>query len=108
VPLDPACGPPDSATGSYSGGDCEMGGFAAAYDIAWTVLLVAVALVMAWALFLCVRKLTGVTAIVSAVVTLLLPGIGAVIVVVLYYARRLPQAGIKAGSHREDEISAAI
>lgn len=105
MPLDPACGPPGSATGSYSGGDCEMGGFAA-YDIAWTVLLVAVALVMVWALFLCARKLTGVTAIVSAVVTLLLPGIGAVIVVVLYYARRLPQEGMKS-EYRDDVISAA-
>lgn len=100
MPLDPECGPPGSVTEPSPGGGCNTLELAA-YDMAWTALLAAVALFMAWALYLCLRKLPTIPAIVSAVATLTLPGVGAIIVIALYHTGYLPRVDQDSRAHQQ-------
>mgnify|MGYP001034624583 CR=1 FL=1 len=57
----------------------------AMYDLAWTAFMLFVAALSLWALVICKRKLSGSSADIAAIVVVVIPGVGALLVLVAHY-----------------------
>lgn len=65
-------------------------------DLAWTAVMLVTAALMLWALVICVRKLSGPSAVIAAIVVIMIPGVGALLVLAGHYSGLL-SAGSREG-----------
>lgn len=63
----------------------EVSTVPAMYDLAWTAFLLFVAALSLWALVICTRKLSGSLAVIAAIVVVIFPGVGALLVLAGHY-----------------------